>query len=234
MAKQIQSKETKPKTTKKPAPKRSAEVRALCVPKSEQERFEIQNIIGVQYLKGAGAYDIHRHLLSSGHRLSVKSVYNYIDRLKKEWLDNRLSAVDEWVAKELAKIDLVEVEAWEAWSQSKKDRQKSFQKTSYHGEPKEGQTPKIKGVEATKTTEVSDGNAEFLKIVQWCIDKRLEIIGFGKLNINIQNNNVSVENRVSSKFSGGLTIIRDIRERPEEEVQDATILQDDPEPENFN
>ena len=44
---------------------------------------------------------------------------------------------------ELAKIDLVEFEAWEAWNKSKQDLQKSFNKTIFAGEPKEGQKPKI-------------------------------------------------------------------------------------------
>ena len=60
-----------------------------------------------------------------------------------------------------------------------------------------------------------------LYLIQWCIDKRLEIIGFGKLNVNIVDNSMNtitnIENRVSAQFKGGLTIIRDIRERPKEE-----------------
>lgn len=193
----------------------SAEERAKCVPKSDTERFEIKNIIATQYLKGAGAYDIHRHCLAVGHRLSVKSVYNYINRLKKEWLENRLAAIDERVAQELAKIDLVEFEAWEAWNKSKQDLQKSFNKTIFEGEPKEGQKPKIKSNEASKTVQQSNGDAEFLKVIQWCIDKRLEIIGYGKLNVNIQQNTITnIDNRVSQKFSGNVTIVRDVRERP--------------------
>ena len=199
----------------------TAEARALSAPKTEVERFEIMNIIGTQYLKGAGAYDIHRHCLAVGHRLSVKSVYNYINRLKKEWLENRLAAIDERVAQELAKIDLVEFEAWEAWNKSKQDLQKSFNKTIFEGEPKEGQKPKIKSNEASKTVQQSNGDAEFLKVIQWCIDKRLEIIGFGKLNVNIVDNSMTtttnIENRVSAQFRGGLTIIRDVRERPKDE-----------------
>ena len=54
-----------------------------------------------------------------------------------------MTAVDEWVSKELAKIDNLEREAWEAWENSKKEKQKSFNKTIYDGEPKEGQKPSI-------------------------------------------------------------------------------------------
>ena len=204
----------------------SAEERAKCVPKSDTERFEIKNIIATQYLKGAGAYDIHRYCLGVGHSLSVKSVYNYINALKKEWFKNRMTAVDEWVSKELAKIDNLEREAWEAWENSKKEKQKSFNKTIYDGEPKDGKKPKIKTNEASKTIEASDGNAEFLKVVQWCIDKRLEIIGFGKLNVNIQNNFTNIDNRVSQKFSGNVTIIRDVRERPIE-IEATSPLEDE-------
>ena len=209
------------------------EARALSAPKTEVERFEIMNIIGTQYLKGAGAYDIHRYCLGVGHSLSVKSVYNYINALKKEWFENRMTAVDEWVSKELAKIDNLEREAWEAWENSKKEKQKSFNKTIYDGEPKDGKKPKIKTNEASKTIEASDGNAEFLKVVQWCIDKRLEIIGFGKLNVNIQQNFTNIDNRVSQKFSGNVTIIRDVRERPIE-IEATSPLNEELKDENFS
>lgn len=212
----------------------SAEERAKCVPKTDVERFEIKNIIATQYLKGAGAYDIHRHCLGVGHSLSVKSVYNYLNSLKKEWFENRMTAVDEWVSKELAKIDNLEREAWEAWENSKKEKQKSFNKTIYDGEPKEGQKPKIKTNEASKTIEASDGNSEFLKVVQWCIDKRLEIIGFGKLNVNIQQNTINnIDNRVSQKFSGNVTIVRDVRERPIE-IEATSPLNEELKDENFS
>lgn len=215
----------------------TAEERAKCVPKTDVERFEIKNIVATKYLKGFGAYDIQRHCLSLGHTLSVKSVYNYINSLKKEWFENRMTAVDEVIAQQLAKIDNVEREAWDAWENSKKEKQKAFNKTIFDGaEPKPGQKPKIKSNEASKTIEASEGNAEFLKVVQWCIDKRLEIIGFGKLNINIQNNSVTnVENRISHKFSGNVTIVRDVREKPTEiEVEDISPLVKEIKDENFS
>ena len=144
-----------------------------------------------------------------------------------------MTAVDEWVSKELAKIDNLEREAWEAWENSKKEKQKSFNKTIYDGEPKEGQKPKIKTNEASKTIEASDGNSEFLKVVQWCIDKRLEIIGFGKLNVNIQQNTINnIDNRVSQKFSGNVTIVRDVRERPIE-IEATSPLVDEIKEQNF-
>lgn len=211
----------------------SAEARKASVPKPEGERFEMLNIIGIKYRQGMPVYEIQRHLLGLSYKLSVKSVYNYIGRLKKEWLENRLASIDEVVSAQLAKIDLVEFEAWEAWERSKKDFQKSFNKTIYEGEPKEGQKPKVKNHETSKTAQQTNGDNEFLKTVQWCIDKRLEIVGFGKLNIAIQNNEINIDNRVSQQFMGEVSIVREHRVRPADFVSDSPLMRIEQKDENF-
>ena len=221
MEKNIQSKTRKGS----PRPKQTKEEREACKTKSESERFELMNIIGTQYLRGSGAYTISEYLKTIGKKLSVRSVYTYIEKLKEEWMNQRLSAVDEQVARVLANIDLIEREAWEAWDRSKKDRQKSTNKTIFNP-PKEKQTiPTIKSNEVLKATEQSNGDAEFLKIVLMCQDKRLEIIGFGKINLNFNQTNINstnTENRISQQFMGGIVINRVPRDRPE--TIDADII----------
>jgi hypothetical protein len=63
-------------------------------------------------------------------------------------------------ARELARIDLLEREAWSGWFESKKEPPITPAKTDKGGASK------------------SIGNADYLATVQWCIETRCKIRGF--------------------------------------------------------
>jgi hypothetical protein len=78
-------------------------------------------------------------------------------------------------AKELARIDRLERVAWRAWRRS--CRQKERASTRLEKALDEG--ARAGKTVSSKQTEGRDGNAEYLKRVEWCINKRCELL---KLN----------------------------------------------------
>lgn len=88
--------------------------------------------------------------------------------IRKRWLEKMIEKFDAKKAEELAKIDRLEREYWEAWDRSRQDRTSTTVKA---GEGKE------KRKEVSKTTEQHYGDPRFLYGIQWCISKRCEILG---------------------------------------------------------
>jgi len=72
-------------------------------------------------------------------------------------------------AKEIAKIDRLEREYWNAWLRSLKDAEMIMEKAV--------ETASEIRKEATQTARGQSGDPRFLQGIQWCIDKRCKIIG---------------------------------------------------------
>ena len=101
--------------------------------------------------------------------------------VQRQWQENYAHRLDELKAKELAKIDNLEKNYWEAWQQSLKP-------TQITSSGKKGST-----VSVNKRTEQRNGNPAFLQGVQWCVDRRIKLLGLdapvkaelsGSMNIN--------------------------------------------------
>jgi len=75
-------------------------------------------------------------------------------------------------AKELARIDRLERVAWRAWRRScqRKEKATTRMEKKLHEDPQHAKTV------TSKATELRDGNAEYLKRVEWCISKRCELL----------------------------------------------------------
>ncbi len=89
--------------------------------------------------------------------------------IRNEW---KLKAIEDWdsfVGQELARIDKLEKEAWEAWETSKKTRRKtrSRVKLSDRSGTEEGEEV---------ANEQRDGDPRFLDLVLSCIDKRCKLL----------------------------------------------------------
>jgi hypothetical protein len=85
--------------------------------------------------------------------------------LQQEWQVARINDIDERKRQELAKIDNLELEYWDAWRKSQND--------------KETVTARVKAgeIETTERKEGQTGDPRFLDGVQWCINKRCELLG---------------------------------------------------------
>jgi hypothetical protein len=84
------------------------------------------------------------------------------------WLASRVDKEGQGAAIELARIDRLEREYWDAWERSCKDSEKRQARTVQGDKPRQ---------EASKTEEGRDGNPRFLEGVQWCIRQRCELLG---------------------------------------------------------
>src|ERR1019366_8308517 len=136
-------------------------------PASGNDKFTVlerrQRVAGL-YLRGQSQWQIAREL-----SIGQATVSRDIEQLRKQWRQAQSLQIDAIQERELAKIDLIEIEAWAAWEKSKANKERTTKERS-------------SGESATnsKVVVVTEGRLpenEFLKTVQWCINKRCEILG---------------------------------------------------------
>ena len=110
-------------------------------------------------------------------------ITNDIQQTRKRWLSENLQMMTEQKAQELAKLDLLEAEAWDAWQNSKKPTIKKS-----HGKGR----LKAKGKGAWEKVEeiTSSGDPRFLSQVENCIKGRCLLLGLTDTAITINNVNI--------------------------------------------
>ena len=130
--------------------------------KSQTERD--RRAIARMYLQGMTQTDIARELT-----LSQPTVSREIKVLIQEWKVERVYDINEAKARELAKVDNLELEYWEAWKRSQSDAVTKTKKAIQE----KGSTKQ----QAEERVEGQVGDARFLAGVQWCIERRCLILG---------------------------------------------------------
>jgi len=119
------------------------------------------------YLQGWIQADIAKEV-----GISPATVSRDIKALQAEWLQSALIDIDAAKAQELAKIDRVERECWDAWVRSCQDAETFKQK----GAPDE-QPGKVKTAYVERIVKGQAGDSHFLDGVLSCIDRRCKILG---------------------------------------------------------
>jgi len=102
--------------------------------------------------------------------INQSNVSRHLKALREEWQQSALMDFNARKAEELAKIDQLERDARRAWKRSKRTKEietAHTKKSRRRGEESE----------ASLRKEPSAGDAKFLSVVQWCINKRCEILG---------------------------------------------------------
>lgn len=116
---------------------------------------------------------------------SVATVCNDLKAIQKQWMDNAMLSFDKVKSRELAAIDRLEREYWDGWIESQKPKETtSTEQTSVGGGDR---------LRAAVRTEKRDGDPRYLAGVQWCIDKRCQIMG-----INAMQKQLNVTRDVSA------------------------------------
>lgn len=141
--------------------------------RNSQERFRIlerRRRVASLYLRGLSQWEIGRQL-----GVTQQCIAKDVHALEKEWLASAVVDIDAAKAKELARVDRLERVAWRAWRRSCKSKEKA----STRLEKRPDQDARQAKAVTSKQTEVRDGNPEYLKRVEWCINKRCELL---KLN----------------------------------------------------
>lgn len=132
--------------------------------RSNGELARDRKIISDMYLRGYTQVEIAERI-----KRDQSTVSRDIKALQKQWLQDSMVDFNEARAKELAKIDALEMEYWKAWQASQQDAETIVEEAS---ELKDGTRAKV----STKTVGQT-GDPRYLQGVQWCIDKRAEILG---------------------------------------------------------
>jgi predicted transcriptional regulator len=104
--------------------------------------------------------------------LTQQMVSYDLSELRRSWTDRAVNALEAARAEELAKIDNLEREYWDAWQSSKKEGVETSVEntTGDKAITKAGQRKKGR-----------DGNPAFLQGVQWCIDRRCKLQGLDEI-----------------------------------------------------
>jgi len=127
----------------------------------EKDLLEISHL----YLQGITQAEI-------GQRLDVtqQQICYDLKILRKRWLQSSIVNINEVKAKELARVDHLEREYWEAWERSIGKHQTKTVKAR-------GTKESADLAEQTLKTEDINGDPRYLSGVQWCINKRCEVLG---------------------------------------------------------
>jgi len=142
--------------------------------KSEIQRDRV--LISELYQKMYSQQEIAEKL-----NLSQPTVSRDISQLIKDWQKSALVNIDIIKSEQLEKINILEREAWIAWEKSKGDLEKMHSEETIV----EHRTKKKKYLTKQKTS----GNTRHLQVIEWCIDKRCELLG---LNAPVDTRNLNV------------------------------------------
>lgn len=116
------------------------------------------------------------------YSLSTEQISNDIKELIKRWRDAYLDDIDILKGRELQRIDQLESAYWDSYDRSLKGinefREDVTEFTNEEDRLGEEDTPtKKKKFVSRKFQNERDGESKFLSGIQWCIDKRCEILG---------------------------------------------------------
>ena len=97
--------------------------------------------------------------------LSQGQISRDLAKIQKRWRESSLVDINEAKQRELERIDVLEREYWQAWENSKGEKQRST--ASKTGDQSRAQIVKYE----------SAGDPRFLAGVQWCVEQRCKILG---------------------------------------------------------
>jgi hypothetical protein len=118
----------------------------------------------------AGLYLRQRTQEEIAHEVGVNqgTVSRDLKAIQAEWQRQRLDDFGQAKLRELARIDLLEREYWDAWERSCQDRARTVQEKTT--------APTGDRLKAGTRTEGRDGDPEFLRGVERCIEMRCKIL----------------------------------------------------------
>lgn len=178
------------KTAKKPAkrthglhPKTAATTNRKApteggIRRTEAERTRDLPEIARLYLRGMSQREI-AETLSAGkpYSLTRQTIANDLTDIRAEWMEEATSNYDQHVARELARIDKLELTYWEAWERSCREETAKGGKTVTAPASKAGAAPVVTRQEGTVKTTTRDGNPAFLTGVANCVKLRMDLLG---------------------------------------------------------
>jgi hypothetical protein len=136
------------------------------------------------YLKGWFQWQIAEHIsLNRPYNITQGAISNDLRDLRQRWIDSALVSLDERQAEELARINQLERQYWEAWENSLRAEESELDETAERGDRHQ------------IITRTSQGEPRYLQGIQWCIARRIEMFGLDapkKLDVRRANVNVDL------------------------------------------
>lgn len=132
-------------------------------PSQTRKKIEITNRrqqVAERYLRGMYMAQIAEEM-----GVDTATISRDLAELRKEWLDRSINHIQQKKADELSRIDQLERTYWDAWERSKENAETTVDR----------QTPSGRIFETKSEGQV--GNPAFLAGVQWCINRRCELLG---------------------------------------------------------
>jgi hypothetical protein len=123
---------------------------------------------GALYLRGLTQHEIAQRL-----NITRQQVGYDLKVLLRRWQESALADFNAKKAAELAKVDELERTYWEAWQRSCQAREITTQERTQTGEGPADEPRRKVGVRK----EERDGNPEFLRGVERCVEMRCKILG---------------------------------------------------------
>ena len=126
-----------------------------------------RELVAKLYVQGK-SQDAIAAIISEQYKFSITRQQISIDlkEIRKQWLESSVRDFDALKSEQLAKIDYMESEAWDAWEKSKTNSKSVTRK----------QGGKLSG-EVTTKVESLTGNPAYLNIVDRCIERRCRLLG---------------------------------------------------------
>ena len=137
-------------------------------PKTPNGRTPAQKDADRQMVARLSLEGLSTHKIAEKMNVSQRTVCRDLDVIRREWRERSVEMLDEVKARELAKLDRIEAEAWEAYWRTTTNKEKRV--VERRPGPKGGDYTKIE-------TEGQAGDPRFLKIILDCQERRAKILG---------------------------------------------------------
>jgi len=140
------------------------------------ERERDLTFIAELYVKGYTQADIAEELSKArDYSIGRTQIWKDIQLIHKRWMEAYILPVNELKVRELARLDRLENEYWDAWERSKRDITSLRQDTIRDRSPSGSETYNRNKTILKK--DERDGSVAFLQGIERCIDKRCQILG---------------------------------------------------------
>jgi hypothetical protein len=149
--------------------------------KRESQQREVDLIeTAERYLRGDSHELIAQYITDNRpYRLSRQTISNDIAELHRRWLHAQLIDYNEAKARELQRIDKLEMSYWDGWERSleKQEEIESFRKEDEQVSGDGSSKPAYKQSKVTKKEKTHWGDIRFLDGVMKCTQERAKILG---------------------------------------------------------
>jgi hypothetical protein len=148
--------------------------------RTDEERERDLVIVARMYVRGKSQHEMALELnkLYVDRHISKKTIHQDLEYIQKSWWQSTLFDFNAAKAKELARIDETEREAWDAWDRSKEKHVKIEYEISDDQVPfSVDKIADVKRKKKRKMIEATVGDIKYLEMVERMIKMRCEILG---------------------------------------------------------